>query len=93
VSWSCDKHVTFGAGNYIINLQNTWDKLVLAARAIAAVENPSDVAVIGGRPYAQRGLLKFAAHTGSIAIAGRFTPGMCLHVLTETRALLSRHVH
>jgi len=62
-------------GNYIINLQNTWDKLVLAARAIAAVENPSDVAVIGGRPYAQRGLLKFAAHTGSIAIAGRFTPG------------------
>jgi small subunit ribosomal protein SAe len=66
-------------------LQNTWDKLVLAARAIAAVETPSDVAVIGGRPYAQRGLLKFAAHTGSIAIAGRFTPGVCSLVLMETR--------
>ena len=63
------------AGNFIINVQSTWDKVLLAARAIAAVENPADVCIIGGRPYAQRGLLKFAAHTGAVAIAGRFTPG------------------
>ena len=30
---------------------------------------------VGQRPYAQRGLLKFAAHTGATPIAGRFTPG------------------
>jgi len=47
----------------------------LAARAIAAIENPADVCVISARPYAQRALLKFAAHTGTTPIFGRFTPG------------------
>jgi len=62
-------------GTYIINVKKTWDKLYLAARAIAAIEDPSDVCVISARPYAQRALLKFAAHTGATPIFGRFTPG------------------
>jgi len=62
-------------GTYIINIKKTWDKLYLAARAIAAIEDPSDVCVISARPYAQRALLKFAAHTGATPIFGRFTPG------------------
>lgn len=33
--------------------------------------------MVSARPYAQRALLKFAAHTGSTPIFGRFTPG-CL---------------
>uniref|UniRef100_A0A8C8EY85 40S ribosomal protein SA n=1 Tax=Oncorhynchus tshawytscha TaxID=74940 RepID=A0A8C8EY85_ONCTS len=33
-------------GVYIINMRNTWEKLLLAARAIVAVENPADVCVI-----------------------------------------------
>merc|ERR1719445_2263741 len=41
-------------GVNIINLKKTWEKLVLAARAIAAVENPQDVYVVASRPYAQR---------------------------------------
>lgn len=49
--------------------------MFLAARAIAAIENFSDVCVISARPYAQRALLKFAAHTGATPIFGRFTPG------------------
>ncbi|PIO73187.1 putative ribosomal protein S2 [Teladorsagia circumcincta] len=64
-------------GTYIINLKKTWEKLLFAARAIAAVENPADVVVVSARPYAQRALLKFAAHTGATAIFGRFSPG-CL---------------
>ncbi|CAD5124475.1 unnamed protein product [Dimorphilus gyrociliatus] len=60
---------------YIINLRKTWEKLLLAARAIAAIENPADVTVISARPYGQRAVLKFAAYTGATAIAGRFTPG------------------
>ncbi|CAI4230510.1 unnamed protein product [Auanema sp. JU1783] len=64
-------------GTYIINLKKTWEKILFAARAIAAVENPSDVVVVSARPYAQRALLKFAAHTGATAIFGRFSPG-CL---------------
>ena len=62
-------------GIYIINLKKTWEKLVLAARAIVAIENPADVCVISARPYAQRAILKFQTHTGATAIAGRFTPG------------------
>jgi len=62
-------------GVYIINVRRTWEKLLLAARAIAAIENPADVCVISARPYGQRAVLKFAAQTGATPIAGRFTPG------------------
>lgn len=62
-------------GIHIINLKKTWEKLILAARAIAAVEDPADVFVISSRPYGQRAVLKFAVHTGATPIAGRFTPG------------------
>lgn len=58
-----------------MNLKKTWEKVLLAARAIAAIENPADVCVISARPYAQRAILKFAAHTGATPIFGRFTPG------------------
>ena len=63
------------AGVYLINLGKTWEKLLLAARAIAAIENPADVCVISSRPYGQRAVLKFALATNTTPIAGRFTPG------------------
>jgi len=62
-------------GQHIINLQYTWDKIVLAARIIVAVDNPKDVCVISARDWGQRAILKFAHYTGATAIAGRFTPG------------------
>nr|CAD7424490.1 unnamed protein product [Timema monikensis] len=64
-----------GDGMHIINLRRTWEKLLLAARAIVAIEHPSEVFVISSRSYGQRAVLKFAAHTGATPIAGRFTPG------------------
>jgi small subunit ribosomal protein SAe len=62
-------------GVYILNLAKTWEKLVLAARIVVAVENPQDICVISARPYGQRAVLKFAGFTGVQAISGRFTPG------------------
>jgi len=62
-------------GGFIINLRRTWEKLLMAARIIVGIENPADVCVISSRPYGQRAVLKFAAHTGATAVAGRFTPG------------------
>ncbi|CAB0002984.1 unnamed protein product [Nesidiocoris tenuis] len=62
-------------GVRIINIRHTWEKLLLAARAIAAIEHPSEVFVISSKPFGQRAVLKFAAHTGATPIAGRFTPG------------------
>jgi len=62
-------------GTHIINLHKTWEKLLLAARAVVAIQNPAEVAVISGRPFGQRAVLKYAVHTGATALAGRYTPG------------------
>jgi small subunit ribosomal protein SAe len=62
-------------GLYLINLGKTWEKLVLAARIIVAIENPQDVIVVSARPYGQRAVFKYAQHTGSAYIGGRYTPG------------------
>jgi small subunit ribosomal protein SAe len=62
-------------GQYILNLGKTWEKLLLAARAIVTIENPQDVVVISGRTWGQRAVFKFAQHTGAQYIAGRYTPG------------------
>lgn len=56
-------------------MKKTYEKLLLAARIIVSIENPSDVCVISARPYGQRAILKYAAHTGATPVAGRFTPG------------------
>ena len=57
---------------------------MLAARIIVAVDNPADICVISARPYGQRAVLKFAAHTGAVAIAGRFTPGNFTNYITRS---------
>jgi small subunit ribosomal protein SAe len=62
-------------GVHIINLGRTWEKILLAARAIAAIEHPQEIYVISSRPYGQRAVLKFANYTNATPIAGRFTPG------------------
>nr|B6K180.1 RecName: Full=Small ribosomal subunit protein uS2A; AltName: Full=40S ribosomal protein S0-A [Schizosaccharomyces japonicus yFS275] len=71
-------------GVHIINIGKTWEKIVLAARVIATIENPADVCVVSSRPYGHRAVLKFAAHTGATAIAGRFTPGNFTNYITRT---------
>lgn len=62
-------------GVYIINIHKTWEKLVFAARILAAVENPKEICAISARPYGQRAVLKFSVHIGASPVAGRFTPG------------------
>lgn len=70
-------------GLHIINLGKTWEKLMMAARIITAIENPQDVVVISSRPYGQRAVLKFAQYTGAQCIAGRFTPGTFTNQITK----------
>ncbi|KAI0058119.1 40S ribosomal protein S0 [Artomyces pyxidatus] len=71
-------------GIHILNIGKTWEKIVFAARIIAAVENPNDVCVISARPYGHRAVLKYAANTGAQAIAGRFTPGSFTNYITRS---------
>jgi len=70
-------------GVHLINLGKTWEKLVLAARIIAAIENPQDVVAISARTYGQRAVLKFSQYTGCQCIAGRFTPGTFTNHITK----------
>jgi len=62
-------------GIYILNLGKTWEKLLLAARAIVTIENPADVICISGRSWGQRAVFKYAQYTGAQYVAGRYTPG------------------
>jgi len=70
-------------GVHIINIGKTWEKIILAARIITAIENPEDVVVISARPYGQRAVLKFAQYTNTQYIAGRFTPGTFTNQITK----------
>ena len=70
-------------GVHIINIGKTWEKLMLAARVLTAIENPQDVIAISARPYGQRAVLKFAQYTGAASIAGRFTPGTFTNQITD----------
>lgn len=37
----------------IINIRKTWEKLLIAARVVAAIENPGDVCVLSNKPFGQ----------------------------------------
>ncbi|PRT52658.1 40S ribosomal protein S0 [Wickerhamiella sorbophila] len=71
-------------GVSVIRFDSTWEKIVLAARIIAAVPNPADIVAISARTYGQRAVLKFASHTGATALAGRFTPGSFTNYITRS---------
>lgn len=69
-------------GVHLIDLRKTWEKILLAARAIVAVEDASYVCAIAcssssgeSKPLGQRAVLKFAKYIGATPIAGRYTPG------------------
>ena len=64
-------------GVCIRNLKRIWEKLVLAAQALVASENPADVSIITSGNTGQRVPLKFAvvtaAHNGCHFMPGIFT--------------------
>jgi len=70
-------------GLYVLNIGKTWEKLMLAARIIVAIENPQDVIAISARPYGMRAVLKYAQYTGANSIAGRYTPGTFTNQITK----------
>jgi small subunit ribosomal protein SAe len=69
-------------GIHIIHIGKTWEKLMVAARVIVAIENPLDILVVSQRPYGSRAVLKFSQYTGAQAIAGRWTPGSLTNQIT-----------
>jgi len=62
-------------GVHYLNISKTWEKMMIASRIIAAIDNPRDVLVISNRQYAQRAILKFATYTKANYFGGKWTPG------------------
>jgi len=62
-------------GINVFDMHMQWEKIMLAARIIAAVENPQDIVVVSTRLFGQRAIFKFAQSVGAQFIGGRFIPG------------------
>jgi small subunit ribosomal protein SAe len=62
-------------GIHIMNLGILWEKLVLAARIIVAVENPKDVCIVSSCANGRRAALKFAEYVGTTCLIDRHIPG------------------
>ncbi len=71
------------SGLHILDVSQAWDKIMLAARVIVAVDSNTDVIAISARPYAQRAVLKFCSTTGTQTVSGRFTPGTFTNQITK----------
>jgi len=69
-------------GIHIMHLGKTWEKLMVAARVIVAIENPADIIVASQRPYGSRAVLKFSQYTGATPLAGRWMPGTLTNQIT-----------
>ena len=60
----------------IFNIDDIYERIRLAARVIAGVENLSEVYAISSRDFGQRAVIKFASHTKcSVTSSSRWTPG------------------
>jgi small subunit ribosomal protein SAe len=70
-------------GIHIIHLGKAWEKLMVAARVIVAIENPQDIIVASQRPYGSRAVLKFSQYTGAMPLAGRWMPGTLTNQITQ----------
>lgn len=73
---------TTDTGIHIIHLGKTWEKLMVAARIIVAIENPNDIIVASQRPYGSRAVLKFSQYTQANPLAGRWMPGTLTNQIT-----------
>jgi len=70
-------------GIHIMHLGKTWEKLMVAARVMVAIENPMDIIVASQRPYGSRAVLKFSQYAGAHAMAGRWMPGTLTNQITQ----------
>ena len=71
-------------GNYIFKVDETYNKIKLAARVIASIPNLSEVIVVCAKEYGQRAVYKFGQYTGCTASASsRWIPGTLTNQLTK----------
>jgi small subunit ribosomal protein SAe len=72
------------SGNYIFKVDETYNKIKLAARMIASVSNLGEVIVVCAKEHGQRAVYKFGQYTGCTASSSsRWIPGTLTNQLTK----------
>lgn len=71
-------------GASIYKIDETYEKILLAARIIAGVQNPKEVYAISSRTVGQRAVIKLASAIGCSSEASlRWTPGSLTNYITK----------
>jgi small subunit ribosomal protein SAe len=68
---------------YLFDVNKQYEKILAAARLIAAVPDPSTIIAVSGRQTGQRAVYKFGKFTGAQSVAGRWSPGMLTNQNTK----------
>lgn len=71
------------SGVYMFDVQRQYEKIQVAARIIASIPDPSTIIAVSGRLFGQRAVYKFSKYTNSVAVTGRWTPGMLTNQNTK----------
>jgi small subunit ribosomal protein SAe len=80
------KEYTYGTnddGVHYHNVQKTWEKIMLAARVIAGISNPSDILAVTNRVIGQRAIIKFSQHTKCDHISQQWVSGSLTNQITK----------
>lgn len=62
-------------GAHVFDISKMWEKITLAARIIAAIDNPADVCIVSSKDIGQRATIKCAKFLQGTSMNGRFSPG------------------
>jgi small subunit ribosomal protein SAe len=62
-------------GISIFDINKTWEKFVLAARAICGISYPETICAVSGKTFGRKAILKFSESIGCKPITSRFIPG------------------
>lgn len=80
------KDYTYGSndeGVHYHNVSKTWEKIMLAARVIASVQNPGDVLAVTNRIIGQRAVIKFSQHIKCESISTQWVSGSLTNQITK----------
>lgn len=60
---------------HVFDIDQTWEKMILAARAFVGIENSESMIAISGKTFGRKSVLKFAEKTFCMPRTGRLIPG------------------
>nr|6ZU5_SA0 Chain SA0, uS2 [Paranosema locustae] len=60
---------------HVIDINEMWKKLIIAARLFVSIEDPSSIIVASNKKFGKRAVLRFCSETGATPLIGRFIPG------------------